>query len=178
MTKRRCPSRLMNSWAKVTSVETLASSFSESHRTPASELWMPLYKSSAQRPCTHRRWRNTQKRNKRSHTPYSTFFSFLVVYIILCYYLSLATHSDTSLLTYSTTYACSSLCKVCFLQNVNERVRGLRNVRRRRWTSTEPGGCRLTGALVRRRMQPFLMSRRFCNTQTNMNTEEEVFLIC
>lgn len=51
LTSTKCPSRLMNSCAKVTSVETLASSFSESHRTPASELWMPLYKSSAQRPC-------------------------------------------------------------------------------------------------------------------------------
>lgn len=55
-TSTKCPSRLMNSCAKVTSVETLASSFSESHRTPESELWMPLYKSSAQRPCggTHK----------------------------------------------------------------------------------------------------------------------------
>lgn len=30
--------------------------------------------------------------------------------------------------------------------------------------------CRLTGALVRRRMQPFLMSRRFYNT--DIHTEE------
>jgi len=54
LTNKRCPSRLMNSWAKVTSVETPASSFSESQRTPASELWIPLYKSSAQRPWVHR----------------------------------------------------------------------------------------------------------------------------
>lgn len=32
------------------------------------------------------------------------------------------------------------------------------------------GGCRLTGALVRRKMQPFLMSRRFYNTQTDKHT--------
>lgn len=51
LTNKRCPSLLMNSWAKVLSLETLASSFSESQRTPASELWMPLNRSSAHRPC-------------------------------------------------------------------------------------------------------------------------------
>lgn len=76
LTSRECPSRLINSWANVTSVETVASSFRESQRTPESELWMPLYRSSAQRP-----WQTQGYKSMRKQT--WLLLGTVVVYILI-----------------------------------------------------------------------------------------------
>lgn len=120
LTNKRWPSRLMNSWAKVTSVETLASSFSESHRTPESALWMPLYKSSAHRPCHHRRRQNKDSRKTCSHTTHSTCFSF---YNCL--------HYTVTLLTYQCWLVPLPLPTADCVNQLHAECEGRRNVRGR-----------------------------------------------